>query len=400
MCCEGKRPGGALRAAPEPAPILAQQRTARQGFCSLIDHRICVLAKMDNCPISPDKAPPNALSGCRPQGEQNEKGYPQSTREHGNQGRVTVALGGPPRRRVMVDSVTISNFRSFREATIEDLRRVNVLVGENGSGKTALLEAIFLAGGVSPEIAMRTRSWRGAETSLAFQGTQEDLYEALWGDLFHKFQSSRGAVVRLRGRSEENRSVTVTLNKQGQRKVVPPSRTRPGAPPKVVPEPSLASFKWRVQGYPDIEIKPRLVDGRLLFDDAPVSYVRASFFAANRSPPLVETVQRYSNLSQKFESSFFNDAFKKLYPQLDDMSIELNVGAGMLYCKLPGIPQKLSLGAVSGGMNRLSSYLLGIANQENGIVIIDELENGLYHGKLPSIWRTLFDFRSEEHTSE
>ena len=98
----------------------------------------------------------------------------------------------------MVDTVTIRNFRSFDEAKIEDLRRVNVLVGENGSGKTALLEAIFMAGGVSPEIAMRTRSWRGSETA-AFQGSQEDLYEALWGDLFHKFQSNSRPLATGRG---------------------------------------------------------------------------------------------------------------------------------------------------------------------------------------------------------
>ena len=53
----------------------------------------------------------------------------------------------------MVDSVNIRNFRSFSDVKIDGCRRINIIVGENGSGKTALLEALFLAAGVSPELA-------------------------------------------------------------------------------------------------------------------------------------------------------------------------------------------------------------------------------------------------------
>ncbi|MFZ0862026.1 MAG: AAA family ATPase, partial [Candidatus Sulfotelmatobacter sp.] len=40
---------------------------------------------------------------------------------------------------VMIESLTIENFRCFEKTTISDLRRVNVVVGNNGAGKTALL---------------------------------------------------------------------------------------------------------------------------------------------------------------------------------------------------------------------------------------------------------------------
>jgi recombinational DNA repair ATPase RecF len=44
----------------------------------------------------------------------------------------------------MMRSLSIENFRSYRELHLSPLRRVNILVGDNGSGKTALLEALFL----------------------------------------------------------------------------------------------------------------------------------------------------------------------------------------------------------------------------------------------------------------
>ena len=54
-------------------------------------------------------------------------------------------------------------FCSFERIEVRDMRRLNLLVGDSGSGKTALLEAIYLAMGVSPELALRIRAWRNQE---------------------------------------------------------------------------------------------------------------------------------------------------------------------------------------------------------------------------------------------
>jgi AAA15 family ATPase/GTPase len=43
-------------------------------------------------------------------------------------------------------------------------------------------------------------------------------------------------------------------------------------------------------------------------------------------------------------------------------------------------------------MNKLVSMLLGITAQPNGIVLIDELENGFYYKHLGTIWRALHSF--------
>ena len=44
----------------------------------------------------------------------------------------------------MISSIQIGNYRSFASAKIDGCKRINLIVGDNGSGKTALLEAIFL----------------------------------------------------------------------------------------------------------------------------------------------------------------------------------------------------------------------------------------------------------------
>ena len=44
----------------------------------------------------------------------------------------------------MLRSLEIRNYRNLRHLTIEKLGRVNLLIGKNNTGKTSVLEAIYL----------------------------------------------------------------------------------------------------------------------------------------------------------------------------------------------------------------------------------------------------------------
>ena len=43
----------------------------------------------------------------------------------------------------MLKSISLTNFRGFASLELKDLQRVNLIVGQNNSGKTSLLEAIL-----------------------------------------------------------------------------------------------------------------------------------------------------------------------------------------------------------------------------------------------------------------
>lgn len=103
----------------------------------------------------------------------------------------------PGSRHLMIRSADIKHFRCFKSIKLEDCRRVNIVVGENGSGKTALLEAFLLALGPGPDIALRLRQWRGYQGS--FSGSQRDIADAIWRDLFHSFDKSKPISISLLG---------------------------------------------------------------------------------------------------------------------------------------------------------------------------------------------------------
>lgn len=291
----------------------------------------------------------------------------------------------------MVDSINIRNFRSFNDVKIDDCRRINIIIGENGSGKTALLEALFLAAGVSPELAMRTRTWRGFEGAI-MSGSHEDLHHALWADLFHKFQTNKSALVSLKGRTEHTRSVTVRLHPRGRVRVKPPSRKKSGAPVKVVSDPSPIEFKWKIQGHPDVVVAPRFERDRLVFPPVPAYHVKASFFAANQTASGLEMANRFSFLSRTYRNEEFVRDFNRLYENITNLSVETTAGATMLYAEVGGLPEKIPISLASGGMSKLAAILLAMSNQAGGVILVDEIENGFYYKRLPVVWKSLLDF--------
>ena len=63
----------------------------------------------------------------------------------------------------MFTSISINNFRCFRELSFENsLDRVSLIAGKNSVGKTTVLEAIYLLIGMgNPELTQRLSIFRG-----------------------------------------------------------------------------------------------------------------------------------------------------------------------------------------------------------------------------------------------
>lgn len=62
----------------------------------------------------------------------------------------------------------------------------------------------------------------------------------------------------------------------------------------------------------------------------------------------------------------------------------------MVYVDI-GLTQLIPLGLFGDGVRRLLSIILSISNSKNGIVLIDELENGLHHSALEKTWKYIIE---------
>lgn len=59
---------------------------------------------------------------------------------------------------------------------------------------------------------------------------------------------------------------------------------------------------------------------------------------------------------------------------------------------MKSVRELLPIGVVSSGVSKVLGILLAIANADKGVVLVDEIDNGIHYKRLPVVWSTLFDF--------
>lgn len=305
--------------------------------------------------------------------------------------RRSVAATG----RQMAKSVQIRNFRGFRDADLPDCRRINVVVGENGSGKTALLEAIFLAAGLSPELALRARQWRGTEPTET-RGSPKQISQALWGDLFFEFKDPGHASIRLAGEPFLHaRELQIQFGEPRDIVIQLPRKKGTAYLEKKSARSEQLIFRWNLPNGDTHKSVAVLEDGRLKITAAPESPLNAAFFASTLNPSNLETAMRFSDLSKTFRTEALIESFRAQFPEVEGISIELSGGQPMLHASMRGQKHKFPVTILSGGMTKLIALLFAFPAMEGGIMLIDEIENGFFYKRFPLVWRALLDFGRE-----
>jgi hypothetical protein len=290
----------------------------------------------------------------------------------------------PPSGYQMIKSIDIRRFRCFEHLRVEGCRRVNVIVGDNGTGKTALLEAMFLALAGGPEIAVRFRQQRGLEGT--FNGPSRRIEEALWKDLFFHGEWNHPLSVELEGSGPESRSVVVS---RGQSQLTIPLATSQSGEQEAETRTAPIVFRWRdSNGKEHIRI-PKVTPQGLQVEGVEEDLPDFFYSASNQTIPSVENAGRFSELSRSNRAQQFVKLFTEEYPWIEDLAIEVLAGAPAIYATMRHTHEKLPLPNVSGGINRIISILLTVASRDRSVVLVDELENGLYHKHHVAMWRAL-----------
>ena len=270
----------------------------------------------------------------------------------------------------MIESLQVANFRGYKTIDLSGIPQFNFLVGPSGSGKTALLEALWMLGGVSPEIYFRARMMRGV--SAAAQLVQDRRsYESFFRDIFYDQDDPNGAFFSIMDSITGSRSLRISYDVGEQLELnVARNDISTGALRPIV-------FEWNLDGKAyrcPLNFTPT---GQILVQAPPASYP-AILISSSHVVDAAENASRLSTLSVRRRKSRILEAVHKVYPNIEDLSVEVVGGQQIIYATLRHVEEQVSLPNVSSGTNKFVSILLAAQYYESGVMYIDELENGFY----------------------
>ena len=291
----------------------------------------------------------------------------------------------------LIRKLEIENFRCFAKIAIEDARRFTVITGPNASGKTTLLEAIFLAGGNTAEIYLRTSIWRGREDFPI--PTAPTHLISLLEDYFHQFDINKTLRVWFQDNHGEEREIRLG---PGTDEVL----SLPFEPTKsseaISSKPANLKFFWKTPKG-ELEARPEASPEGLKLKRPDDAYFMV-FLNTATVGGAKETADRYSELSRANRESPIVEAVRKIFPYVTDLSVLSPGGISAIHAAVRGLDRKIPLGLLSSGINKFVSVLAAICSAPGSAVLVDEIENGWYYAKYREMWQEIIAVAEDRNT--
>ena len=297
----------------------------------------------------------------------------------------------------MYHSITIRNFRCFEHLVADEFTTVNLITGYNNAGKSALLEALWLHSAPNnPALSLRLHRFRGVPRL-----DQEQLLH----DLHFNYDIEHPIELTAHGNwGDKPKSLTIVHNHVTATWIPfsqPNGTTRTGIREAKSKALVNSEFVWL---YTDEEgerhksfirwndsLRPQEED-----DTSPGIAIQAA-----ELPPQPASVLLSARIGEKanVECNVFSDMIKLGedhlvvdFLQCIDSRVKkiaiITKPAQMLYADT-GLRQFVPVGLLGDGVNRLLSIALAVFTARNGILLLDEVENGIHYLKLPEMWRKL-----------
>ena len=104
--------------------------------------------------------------------------------------------------------------------------------------------------------------------------------------------------------------------------------------------------------------------------------------------PFKEEAELFGKLEIQEKQDVILQVLKLIEPRLKRLSVVAIAGEPILHGDI-GLGRLMPLALMGEGMVRLADLVMRIGNAPNGVVLVDEIENGLHHTVLPKVWRAI-----------
>ena len=281
----------------------------------------------------------------------------------------------------MLKRLQIRNFRGFNALKIDQLSGINLIAGKNNSGKTSLLEALFLlSGSGNAQMAMNDNVIRGLEPGVVSTG------EPFWKQLFSNLDMGRS--IEIKGYRPSRTQLTLKITSERQPTTeIPLDRTNGTSVTNLFDERSLA-FQYTGPSRKSVKSHIRMKGQGFEVNQPATNPPFQAIILLSRIRNIHEDAIRLGRLRQQKQGDMLLKALRVFEPRLQSIEDNSSSGTPMIWGDI-GLSELVPLSVMGEGMTQIARLVLSIASVPNGVVLVDEVENGIHHSVLPDVWRVI-----------
>lgn len=309
-----------------------------------------------------------------------------------------------------MESLLINNFKNIRHLNIEKLGRVNLIWGKNNAGKSSLLEALSVYAsngrvGQMYEIlklrgedlnAFRFNASITAEDELnSFLPLVSDHDKSILetgegiqaGENKEKMVSVKLVRVNRVRKKEKNKNITIRVVTSVNAPEVE-NTINSYIALQMTDHARLITYEVSLdgQGVQDMD----LMDPDALPINVPFKLI------SSKGEQQTSLDKLWSSVSMSENEDYVIKALQIIEPRIKRFNIltsdNVSKEQGTVpFVLLEGESQRVRLGSMGDGINRVLTIILSLINCKGGIFLLDEFENGLHYSVQTKLWDIIFE---------
>jgi len=278
----------------------------------------------------------------------------------------------------MINSLTIRNFKSHRDIAMSDLGRINLILGKNNAGKTAILEALFLA-------QMQGSPKAAFEHLNHLRGIQPN--DMVWDSVFHRFHAEEP--VAIESVADGKKSILRIRAMRGNQIVQSSSGTLSGGGIGSRTDGLLFEYVGADGQKAEVPVTSKVRKGEAKKSREELNNAPADFVPSRSRFNPDDAAIRFGKLVALKRQQPLVDALKIIDTRLSKLeSITTETGPELL--AEIGEERMMPLTWMGDGMLRILGVVTSVVLSSNGIVLVDEIENGLHYSIMQKLWAAVF----------
>ena len=291
----------------------------------------------------------------------------------------------------MLQSIGIEGFRGIKHVELDDLRNVNVLIGENNSGKTSILEAIQLLSNGNV-ISNLYRIAFKREVSMAFANSRMPMAADAMIYCFHDSQDMR---IKVTAETKRSELAYVAIKgetfgyieeaKKGWNALIGEEMTG-----------IRGYYEYSVGGYQNDESFQIGAGSRILFKNG-MSVIPMEYLNPATTQTQHTSIKTMYNVMRGEEREALIELLRIFDSRIVGIDKAVRSGRAINFLELES-GEMMPLSVFGDGVKKILAIANALIKSRGGIVLIDEFETGIHKNALKKVADWLFQAAKKNET--